>query len=97
MPRYIQKRLDLVVTAEPGWLGDVPPWFASACSIGRVEMHLPVQPSLGVPHWRFSLLVLLPDKRLRRDPPIVLLGAQFLEEYRARARLEPAGGKLLLP
>jgi hypothetical protein len=60
-------------------------------------MYLPVQASLGIPHWRFALLVLLPDRPWRHDPPYILLASQFLEEYQVQVRLEPTAGKLLIP
>src|SRR5262249_2702674 len=85
IPYRVQKTLRAVVTPEPGWRGDVPTWFGIDCSVGRVEMRLPVQPSLGIPFWRFSVLA-LPDRASRRDPPYILLGAQFLEEYQVQVR-----------
>ena len=97
IPRNVQRSLRAVVTPEPGWRGDVPTWFGIDCDIGRVEMRLPVQASLGVPYWRFPLLVLLPVRPSRYDPSYIWLGSQFLEEYRVEVRLGPTAGKLLIP
>jgi hypothetical protein len=95
----IRDPLDLVWTPELHWSGPVPDWRGLPCRIGRVEMWLPIAATAVLRP--FSLLALLPE----RDPPewlpYVLLGVQFLQEYRAVVSLDcsqvPAAGSRSIP
>jgi hypothetical protein len=100
LPARVQQSLDLVITPVPGWRGQVPTWFGISCRIGRVSLWLPIREHAG--HYReFSLLTLLPRADLKDAPPFILLGVQFLVEYRAGVLLDCATasniGKLNIP
>ena len=95
----IRDSVDLVWTPDPSWAGAVPAWRGIPCQVGRAQVWLPVQ---GTALLRpFSLLGLLP----RHDPPdwlpYVLLGAQFVQQYRATVTLDcsqsPGRHRLVIP
>jgi len=72
-------------------------WFGAPCVLVRVRIGLPV---VGNPTPRpFSLLALLPLRRVRDTPPFLRLGTGFLVAHRATVRLtsSPARGELVIP
>src|SRR5258708_3341222 len=60
IPLPIREFLDVVITPERGWRGQVPSWYGISCRIGRVGLWLPVEEGPGS-HREFSLLALLPE------------------------------------
>jgi hypothetical protein len=100
---YVRRRIQMIETPDPTWQGPTPSWFGIACTVARVEMWLPNQSNLGLLE-PFPLLVLLPQRDLPDAPPFVMLGAQFLMEYRVRVELDcalipgaPRCGQLMIP
>jgi hypothetical protein len=90
---------DIDFTLDRNLTKSIPTWHGISCQVGRVHMWLPVH---GTAVLRpFSLLTLLP----RHDPPdllpFVLLGVQFLEEYKATVTLDcskgSGRGRLIIP
>jgi hypothetical protein len=82
IPREVQDRLELVISPERGWRGQIPSWFGVPCRIGRVQHWLPIEEEAG--RYRdFALLALLPREDPDDAPPFILLGTQFLLEFQA--------------
>lgn len=72
-------------------------WFGVPCVLVRVRLGLPV---LGSPTPRpFSLLALLPLRRVKDTPPFLRLGTEFLYAHGASVRLttSPPRGELIIP
>jgi hypothetical protein len=100
IPRMIQDDMNLAITPEPGWSGQVPTWFGIPCQLGRVTAWLPAQDHPG--HYRpLSVLALFPKDELTDAPPFIHLGTQFLLEHRAQVHLDCASagnaGRLVIP
>jgi hypothetical protein len=95
----LREPIDPVIAPEPRWQGAVPDWRGIPCDIGRVELWLPCDDALTLRP--FSLLVLFPNQNPPDWLPYVLLGVQFLTEYRATVTLgcSPTGslGQLVIP
>jgi len=100
IPLPIREFLDVVITPERGWKGQVPTWYGISCRIGRVGLWLPIEEGPGS-HREFSLLALLPEEELEDASPLIHLGTQFLLEYQAHVHLDcssiAGSGRLVLP
>ncbi len=95
----IRDSIDLVWTPEPRWTAAVPNWRGISCQIGRAQLWLPVEETLLLRP--FALLALLPERDPPEWHPYVLLGAQFLQEYRVTVALDcsqsPGQHRLSIP
>jgi hypothetical protein len=102
IPRSISTLLDIFVDRVPQWRGRrVPRWQGLDCRIYRVEMWLPTRETDAANPRRFSLLARIPveDSPPRDTPPYILLGGQFLVEYKVKVILETNArmGRLIIP
>jgi len=95
----IRDLYDIVIVPEPGWgRRRVPRWHGVACRLGRAELWLPVEQG-ALPLRLVPLLVRVPASDPPDVLPYVLLGTQFLREYRAKVEVdsEAASGQLITP
>jgi hypothetical protein len=100
IPLPIRELIDIQVTPERGWKGQIPTWYGIPCRIGRVRLWLPTQAGPSS-HRDFSLLALLPERELEDASPLIHVGTQFLLEHRAQVHLDCSSsdgrGRLIFP
>lgn len=95
----IRHLYDIVVSPEPLWRHRrIPTWHGIPCRLSRAEMWLPVEAAAG-PLRPFSLLVRVPMRVPADTLPYILLGTQFLHEYKASVEINASSGSgsLVIP